>query len=61
MKLLMDQYNTDSEKDYYIELSLGYREYKCSEEISITEILAEADKILYQEKRKRRESVKKQV
>ncbi len=61
LKLLMDQYNTDSEKDYYIELSLGYREYKCSEEISITEILAEADKILYQEKRKRRESVKKQV
>ena len=52
-------FNRTSEKAYYVELSLGYTTLICDESLVLSEILKEADKKLYEEKKKRRSSVKK--
>lgn len=52
-------FNRTSEKAYYVELSLGYTTLTCDESLVLSEILKEADKNLYEEKKKRRSSVKK--
>lgn len=52
-------FNETREKDYYVEISVGYQEFVCSEDISITELMRDADKLLYIEKKNRRETIKK--
>ena len=49
--------NEDSTKPYYIEFSSGYVEFVCSDDIVIKDIVDQADKVLYEVKKKRRESV----
>lgn len=46
-------FNTVSDKPYYVEASLGYEAFICSKDLSFTEILDQADKVLYENKRKR--------
>lgn len=53
-------YNQSAGKPYYVDISLGATEFTCGEDMDIKAILREADKLLYQEKQKRRQSVKKE-
>ena len=54
-----DEFNCDSDKPYYVELSVGYHVVRCGSELVISDVLKDADKALYEEKKKRRKSVKK--
>ena len=52
-------FNTESEKPYYVELSAGYHVIRCGGNLIMSDVLKDADKALYEEKKKRRKSVKK--
>lgn len=52
-------FNMKSEKPYYVELSVGYHVIRCGGDLIISEAFKDADKALYEEKKKRRKSVKK--
>lgn len=54
-----EEFNSASDKPYYIELSIGIHECICSNEIPFDEILKKSDKLLYAAKANRRKSVKK--
>ena len=54
-----DTFNANSEKPYYIDLSVGILEFFCSPQIDLNEIIQQADDLLYQAKAKRRTSIKK--
>ena len=54
-------FNENSDKAYYVELSVGYTIVTCSSGLAISDELKDADKALYEEKKKRRKSVKKQL
>ena len=54
-----NEFNCDSDKPYYVELSVGYHVVRCGSELVISDVLKDADKALYEEKKKRRKSVKK--
>ena len=54
------RFNDTPAKDYYIEISMGYQELICREDVSITEVLAQADRALYEAKKKRRKTVYKE-
>ncbi len=53
--------NQDSSKPYYVECSMGYYEFLCTKESDMGEIMQEADKALYEAKKKRRDSISKQA
>ena len=52
-------FNMKSEKPYYVELSVGYHVIRCGGDLIISEVFKDADQDLYEEKKKRRKSVKK--
>ena len=52
-------FNMKSEKPYYVELSVGYHVIRCGSNLVISDVLKDADEALYEEKKKRRKSVKK--
>lgn len=54
-----DEFNSDSDKPYYVELSIGYHVIRCGSDLVISDVLKDADEALYEEKKKRRKSVKK--
>lgn len=54
-----EEYNKASEKPYYVNISLGAVEFICCEEIDIKEMIKHADECLYQAKRERRKSIRK--
>lgn len=49
--------NDTPEKEYFIEISMGYQKFVCGEALSITEVLAQADRALYDAKKHRRKTV----
>lgn len=51
------RFNEGSDKDYYVEVSMGYQELICRENASLTEVLAQADRALYEAKKKRRKTI----
>lgn len=53
------KYNEDSKKPYYIELSVGVYEFICRADVDFDEVIRKSDELLYREKEKRRESVKR--
>lgn len=53
------KFNETSDKDYYIEASMGLEHFVCQENLSLTEILGKADAALYANKKKRRSTIKK--
>lgn len=55
-----EEYNRNAGKPYYVNISLGMTEFICGEDMDIKETLKRADKLLYQAKRERRQSVKKE-
>ena len=54
-----DEFNSDSDKPYDVELSIGYHVIRCGSDLVISDVLKDADEALYEEKKKRRKSVKK--
>lgn len=64
-KLLRDikemslRYNALFAKPYYIETSVGYKDFICSENIDIEELMNSADESLYEAKKLRRKSIVK--
>jgi len=52
-------FNAISDKPFYVEASIGYKEFVCDREISIPSMLDEADIELYTSKKNRRQSVAK--
>lgn len=52
-------FNSQSSLDFYIEMSVGISGFLCAESVDLRELLQQSDKILYLEKQKRRESIRK--
>lgn len=55
-----DAFNAASQKPYYVDISVGLYEFTCSPRIDLPELLRQSDAILYEEKAKRRKSIKKE-
>ena len=53
------RFNAASEMPYYIDISVGFYEFCCSPDTDLLEILKQSDAILYEEKSKRRTTIKK--
>lgn len=53
--------NETSKKPYYIEISLGYTEFRCEAELVLKEVMDKADKTLYEAKKLRRETIRKSI
>lgn len=51
--------NRTLDKPYFIECSIGCTEVVCQESLNLTDILRETDQSLYEEKKKRRKTIKK--
>lgn len=52
-------FNDESDKPYYIEMSLGIHECICSEDVNFEEMMKKSDVLLYKAKANRRKSIKK--
>jgi len=55
-----DDYNRNSARPYYVEASMGIAHFTCDHSLEISQIVNEADRYLYEEKKKKRMSVLKQ-
>lgn len=53
------EFNKNTRKDFYVELSAGYTVFMCGGDLNFEDILASSDKMLYEAKQLRRSSVKK--
>ena len=56
LSLRCEEFNTFSEKPYYVELSYGFTEFKCDKDVSLPDIIEPADKELYKAKISRRKN-----
>jgi len=56
LSLRCEEFNTFSEKPYYVELSCGFTEFKCDKDVSLPDIIEPADKELYKAKISRRKN-----
>lgn len=54
-----EELNRISDKPYYIEMSVGFDCFRCSENVSLLQILNSADQVLYEAKKKRRDTVRR--
>lgn len=59
LKKTYDDFNKNSQKDFYVEMSAGYTVFVCEEDLDFENILANSDKMLYEAKQRRRSSIKK--
>lgn len=59
VKHLNEEFNAASDKEFYVELSMGHQHFACSSDISISELLDDADHALYDAKKKRRKTIQK--
>ncbi|MDE6712954.1 MAG: GGDEF domain-containing protein [Lachnospiraceae bacterium] len=59
IKTLMKEFNDRSEKNYYIDASVGYSEFLCKDDIVLEEYLGQADEKLYEDKQKKRKDIMK--
>lgn len=55
-----DDFNEHSDKDYYVEMSVGFVEFLCDESVEIEKYLDMADEMLYQDKKEKRQNVIKE-
>ncbi len=54
-----NEFNANSHKDFYVELSAGYTVFVCEDNLDFEAILASSDKMLYEAKKLRRSTIKK--
>lgn len=60
IRMAFDDYNQSSARPYYVEASMGIAHFTCDHGLEISTIVNEADRYLYEEKKKKRMSVLKQ-
>ncbi len=51
--------NQESDKPYYIEMSVGFSRFLCNANVSLLQILNMADQVLYEEKKRRRDTIRR--
>ena len=59
LKEAMFLFNLTCNKPYFVEISSGFYSFKCEEDMDLAKIIANSDEVLYEDKQKRRESIKK--
>ena len=59
VKAYAKEFNKNSDKDFYVEMSVGVHTFECQDGIELGELFKKSDAVLYEQKRVRRESVKK--
>lgn len=59
VKLANCRFNETAGKDYYVDVSMGYRKFFCGDQVMISEMLEDADRALYESKKSRRKSIRK--
>lgn len=59
LKAESDAFNAVCDKPFYVEISVGIYDFYCNPQMNLTDILKHSDAILYEEKVKRRASIKK--
>ena len=52
-------FNLTCEKPYFVEISVGFYSFVCEEDMDLAKIIASSDEVLYEDKQKRRKSIKK--
>lgn len=57
IKTLMKEFNDRSEKNYYIDASVGYSEFLCKGDVVLEDYLGQADEKLYEDKQKKRKDI----
>lgn len=60
IKSYAKKFNIESDKPYYVEMSVGVYEFICAGSIELGELFKKSDAVLYEEKQNRRKSVKKE-
>lgn len=60
LKEICKVFNDNSEKPFYVEISIGIYEFYCDADFDINEIIQKSDALLYEAKASRRKSIKKQ-
>lgn len=59
IKSYAESFNQNSDKQFYVEMSVGVHEFICESGIDLGELFKKSDAVLYEQKRNRRFSVKK--
>lgn len=59
MKRYAEEFNKTCEQPFYVELSAGFCEFICEKNVDIPEMLKHSDEVLYEDKKKRRTTIKK--
>lgn len=54
-------FNMSCEQPFYVEMSVGAYEFTCGQDVDFEEILRQSDIVLYEEKKRRRSSIKKNI
>ena len=60
IKSYAKQFNKETDKSFYVEMSVGAYEFVCDGSIELSELFKKSDEVLYVEKQNRRASVKKE-
>ncbi len=53
------EFNINSDKTYFVEMSLGIHEFICDDNVNFEEMMKKSDELLYEAKKNRRQSIKK--
>jgi len=60
IKEACDELNSTSDKEFYVEMSVGYTVFRCDSSVDFNYLLSNSDKMLYEAKRLRRKSIIKE-
>lgn len=60
IKAFAKKFNKESDKPFYVEMSVGAYEFVCDGSVELGELFKKSDAVLYEEKQSRRASVKKE-
>lgn len=61
LRVVSERFNRLSKKPYFVEISIGIYEFRCSQDTDLNELIQKSDELLYQAKVRRRKSVKKDI
>ncbi len=56
-----EELNRTSDKEFYVEMSVGYTVFRCDSSADFNYLLSDSDRMLYEAKNLRRKSVKKEI
>ena len=60
IKEACDKLNSTEEKEFYVEMSVGYTVFRCDSSVDFNYLLSNSDRMLYEAKQLRRKSVRKE-